>query len=50
MANIMKVKYYKYRGDVENINLLFMASMLDPRYKIDELKFWFRLNFGVEKV
>jgi hypothetical protein len=50
MANRMKVKYYKYWEDVEKINpLLFVASLLDPRYKIIALKYWFQLSFGVDK-
>ena len=50
MANIMKVKYDKYLGDVEKINsLLFVASLLDPRYKMIALEYWFQLSFGVDK-
>jgi hypothetical protein len=50
MANRMKVKYDKYWGDVEKINpLLFVASLLDPRYKMIALEYWFRLSFGVDK-
>jgi hypothetical protein len=29
--------------------LLFVASLLDPCYKMAGLKYWFRLSFGVEK-
>jgi hypothetical protein len=37
----MKVKYDKYWGDFEAINpLLFLTSVLDPRYKIFVLEFW----------
>jgi hypothetical protein len=44
------VKYDKYWGDVEKINpLLFVASLLDPRYKMAGLEYWFRLSFGAEK-
>jgi hypothetical protein len=51
MANRMKVKYDKYWGDVEKINpLLFVASLLDPLYKMIALEYWFRLSFGVDKV
>jgi len=51
MANRMKGKYDKYWGDVEKINpLLFVASLLDPRYKMAGLEYWFRLSFGAEKV
>lgn len=50
MANRMKMKYDKYWGDVEKINpLLFVASLLDPRYKMAGLEYWFRLSFGAEK-
>jgi hypothetical protein len=50
MANKMKVKYDKYWGDVEKINsLLFVTSLLNPRYKIIALEYWFRLSFGVDK-
>jgi hypothetical protein len=50
MANKMKVKYDKYWGDVEKINpLLFVTTLLDPRYKMDGLEYWFRLSFGAEK-
>jgi hypothetical protein len=43
MVNIMKVKYDKYREDVEKINsLLFVTSLFDPRYKIiEKIKFFF---------
>jgi hypothetical protein len=50
MTNRIKVKYDKYWGDVEKINpLLFVASLLDPRYKMIALEYWFRLSFGVDK-
>jgi hypothetical protein len=50
MANKMKLKYDKYWEDVEKINpLLFVASLLDPHYKIAGLEYWFRLSFRVEK-
>jgi hypothetical protein len=50
MANKMKVKYDKYWGDVEKINpLLFVASLLNPCYKMAGLEYWFRLSFGAEK-
>jgi hypothetical protein len=50
MANKMKVKYDKYWADVEKINpLLFVASLLDPRYKMVGLEYWFRLSFGAER-
>jgi len=47
MAIRMKIKYNKYWGDFEKINpLLFVAAMLDPRYKIIILEFWFKSNIG----
>lgn len=50
MANRMKVKYDKYWVDVENINpLLFVASLLDPCYKMAGLEYWFWLSFGAKK-
>jgi hypothetical protein len=50
MANRMKVKYDKYWGDVEKINpLLFVASLLDPCYKMAGLEYWFWLSFGAKK-
>jgi hypothetical protein len=50
IVNRMKVKYDKYWGDVEKINpLLFVASLLDPCYKMIALEYWFRLSFGVDK-
>jgi hypothetical protein len=46
----MKMKYDKYWGDLEKINpLLFVASVLDPRYKMIILEFWFTSNVGEEK-
>ncbi|XP_024022960.1 zinc finger BED domain-containing protein RICESLEEPER 2-like [Morus notabilis] len=40
MAVSMKKKYDKYWGSVENINcLLFVAVVLDPRYKMDYLTY-----------
>jgi hypothetical protein len=50
IANRMKVKYDKYWEDVEKINpLLFVASLLDPRYKMAGLEYWFWFSFGAEK-
>ena len=38
----MKEKYEKYWGDIENMNLMmFIAVVLDPRYKMKYLKYWF---------
>ena len=42
MARSMKVKYDTYLGSVNNINpLLFVSLVLDPRYKIEFLKYCF---------
>jgi hypothetical protein len=50
MAFRMKLKYDKYWGDFEKINtLLFIASVLDPRYKMEVLEFWFLSNIGEAK-
>jgi hypothetical protein len=46
----MKMKYDKYWGDFERIKpLLFVTSVLDPRYKMVILEFWFTSNVGEEK-
>jgi hypothetical protein len=40
----------KFSGDFEAINpLLFVTSMLDPRYKIPILEYWFQKNVGIPK-
>lgn len=50
MAIKMKMKYDKYLGDFEKINhLLFVTSVIDPRYKMIILDFWFSSNVGEEK-
>jgi hypothetical protein len=50
MAFRMKLKYNKYWGDFKKINtLLFIASVLDPRYKMEVLEFWFLSNIGEVK-
>ncbi|XP_062152026.1 zinc finger BED domain-containing protein RICESLEEPER 1-like [Alnus glutinosa] len=50
MAIKVKMKYDKYWGDFEKINpLLFVASVLDPRYKMVILEFWFTSNVSEEK-
>jgi hypothetical protein len=50
MARKMKVKYDKYWGDFEAINpLLWVAVVLNPRYKVSVLKFWLQTNVGIEK-
>ena len=50
MARKMKVKYDKYWGDFEAINpLLWVATVLDPRYKKSVLEFWLQTNVGIPK-
>ena len=47
MAVEMKKKYDKYWGSIDNINLmLFVAVVLDPRYRLKYVKFWFREWYG----
>jgi hypothetical protein len=44
------MKIISFRGDFEAINpLLFVTSMLDPRYKIPILEYWFQKNVGIPK-
>ena len=51
MAQSMKEKYEKYWGDIENMNLtMFIAVVLDPRYKMKYLKYWFSKLYSKEKV
>ncbi|KAK1394229.1 zinc finger BED domain-containing protein RICESLEEPER 2-like [Heracleum sosnowskyi] len=51
MAGSMKEKYDKYWGDVEDINpLLFLAVVLDPRYKMGYLKYCFESVYDAESV
>ena len=50
MAQRMKLKYDKYWGNVDRINLmLFMAIAVDPRYKLKYVKFWFKQWYDKEK-
>ena len=43
MAKRMKLKYDKYWESVDRINLmLFVAIMVDLRYKLKYVKFWFK--------
>lgn len=49
MAIKMKSKYDKYWGDFEQIIPLFVTFVLDPRYKIEVLEFWFMSNVGEGK-
>ena len=42
MARDMHEKFDKYWGDIEKLNLMmFVAIVLDPRYKLRFVKFWF---------
>ncbi|KAK1355224.1 hypothetical protein POM88_048480 [Heracleum sosnowskyi] len=51
MAGSMKEKYDKYWGDAEDINpLLFLAVVLDPRYKMGYLKYCFESVYDAESV
>ena len=50
MAVEMKKKYDKYWGSIDNINLmLFVAVVLDPRYRLKYVKFWFWEWYGKDK-
>ncbi|XP_075658834.1 zinc finger BED domain-containing protein RICESLEEPER 2-like [Castanea sativa] len=43
MARDMHEKFDKYWGDIEKLNLMmFVAIVLDPRYKLRFVNFWFR--------
>ncbi|KAK9999965.1 hypothetical protein SO802_019568 [Lithocarpus litseifolius] len=49
MAQSTKEKYEKYWGDFENMNLMmFIAVVLDPRYKMKYLKYWFNKWYSKE--
>jgi hypothetical protein len=49
MASKMKIKYDKYWGNFEKMNqLLFVAVILDPRYKLVAFDFWCRKNLSHE--
>ncbi|XP_075659262.1 zinc finger BED domain-containing protein DAYSLEEPER-like [Castanea sativa] len=49
MAQSMKEKYEKYWGDIENMNLMmFIAVVLDLRYKMKYLKYWFNKWYSKE--
>ena len=46
----MKKKYGKYWGSIDNINLmLFIAIVLDPRYKLNFVKYWIKEWYGKNK-
>ncbi|XP_030939787.1 zinc finger BED domain-containing protein RICESLEEPER 2-like [Quercus lobata] len=50
MAQSMKEKYEKYWGDIKNMNLImFIAVVLDPRYKMKYLQYWFNKWYSKEK-
>ena len=50
MAQRMKLKYDKYWGSVDRINpMLFVAVVVDPRYKLKYVKFWFKQLYDKEK-
>jgi hypothetical protein len=47
MAISMQKKYYKYWGNLNKINLmLFIAFVVDSRYKMKVLVFWLNLCYG----
>ncbi|KAL5567875.1 hypothetical protein UlMin_024450 [Ulmus minor] len=51
MVSNMKLKFNKYWGNPENINLLiFLAIVLDPRYKMGYVKFSLRYFYDVQIV
>ncbi|XP_062085714.1 zinc finger BED domain-containing protein RICESLEEPER 1-like [Humulus lupulus] len=51
MAASMKRKYDKYWGSAENINpMLFLAVVLNPRYKLKYLKYCFETVYDAETV
>ncbi|KAL2893533.1 Zinc finger BED domain-containing protein RICESLEEPER 2 [Bienertia sinuspersici] len=50
MARQMKVKYEKYYGNVENINVLvFVAVILDPRHKMTNVEWMVKDNYEPNK-
>lgn len=50
MAKRFKANFKKYWMDFEKVNLmLFVAAVLDPRYKLDALEFWFTEVVGIEQ-
>jgi hypothetical protein len=49
MAANMKIKYDKYWGSIDRINLmLYVAFVLDPRFKMKALVFWLKRCNGKE--
>ena len=50
MAIETKKKYDKYWGSIDNINLmLFVAVVLNLRYRLKYVKFWFREWYEKDK-
>jgi hypothetical protein len=50
MANHMKLKFQKYWEEEGNLNyLLFIAVILDPRYKLEYLKFCLDILYGLDE-
>ncbi|KAL5864135.1 hypothetical protein ACOSQ3_001649 [Xanthoceras sorbifolium] len=50
MISCMKLKFDKYWGKIEDVNkLLIIALVLDPRYKLDYVKFCFGDMFDDKK-
>ncbi|XP_060216500.1 zinc finger BED domain-containing protein RICESLEEPER 4-like [Lycium barbarum] len=48
MADKMQVKFDKYWGDFDNMNILiFVVVVLDPRYKMRYVKFIFVNSYGI---
>uniref|UniRef100_A0A2N9EGL3 hAT-like transposase RNase-H fold domain-containing protein n=1 Tax=Fagus sylvatica TaxID=28930 RepID=A0A2N9EGL3_FAGSY len=46
----MKMKYEKYWGNIEKMNLLlFVAIVLDPRYKMKYIVYWFNKWYAKPK-
>ncbi|KAL5569847.1 hypothetical protein UlMin_026422 [Ulmus minor] len=51
MVSNMKLKFDKYWGNPENINLLmFLAIVLDPRYKMEYVKFSLKFFYDAQTV
>jgi hypothetical protein len=49
MAREMKEKYDKYWGSFDKVNrLLFVAVVLDPRYKVAAFEYWCQTNLPYE--
>ena len=50
MVEGMKMKYEKYWGNIEKMNLLlFVAVVLDPRYKMKYIVYWFNKWYAKPK-